>query len=284
MPATLTPLRYPGGKTKYADLFADVLERNSFGKCTFVEAFAGGAGSAISLLLTGRVKSLILNDLDVAIYSFWRAVKERPEEFCDLILKTEVSVKEWHRQKAVYEAKDLSQFLELGFATFYLNRSNHSGILHARPIGGLGQSGEYDITARFNKSTSISKIRKLAQFADSIEVYNLDGVAFLKMLKAKHRNRKCLVYFDPPYYHKGPALYLNHFSHEDHEALRSRILRCPFPWVLSYDNNESILKLYKGTGCGIYLNTIRHTIAGNTAAKELIISRLELPDYLERLE
>lgn len=256
---------------------------NNLNDCTFVEVFAGGAGAAISLLLKGHVKSLFLNDLDVAIYSFWKSVKERPVELIKLIKSTRVSMAEWRRQKAIYDSKDTSDLLALGFSTFFLNRCNHSGILEARPIGGMKQCGVYKISSRYNKATSISKIEAIAKHADSLEVFNLDGVGFLNLLKRKYGNRKCLVYFDPPYYQKGPALYLNHFSHEDHKSLRDSILQCPFPWVLSYDNHENIQNLYHGRDCSSYLNRIRHTITGNANAEELIISKLDLPNYLKQL-
>lgn len=284
MPATLTPLRYPGGKTKYAGLFTDIIWMNNLDNYTFVEVFAGGAGAAISLLLKGHVKNLLLNDLDVTIYAFWKSVKESPEAFIKLIRSTRVSMAEWRRQKAIHDSKDTSDMLALGFSTFYLNRCNHSGILGARPIGGMKQNGNYGISSRYNKSTSIAKIEAIARHADSIDVFNLDGVNFLKLLTRQHRTRKCLIYFDPPYYQKGPALYLNHFSHQDHEALRDGILECPFPWVLSYDNHENIVDMYRDQDCRLYRNSIRHTITGNTHAEELIISKLKIPDYLRELK
>ena len=278
MPATLTPLRYPGGKTKYTKLFVDIISMNGLQNVTFVETFAGGAGSAISLLLKGYVKALFLNDMDIAIYSFWKSVKEYPDEFIELIRSTRISITEWKRQKAIYERKESNDLLALGFATFYLNRCNHSGILEARPVGGLRQDGRYSISSRYNKETSIEKIKRIAEFSDSIEVFNLDGIDFLRLLKQRHRNRKFLIYFDPPYYQKGPELYLNHFTKNDHKLLRDQILKCPFPWVLSYDNHEEILKLYNNHDCSVYWNRLRHTITGNKSAEELIISKLELPD------
>jgi DNA adenine methylase len=283
MPATLTPLRYPGGKTKYTDLFIDIITANRLANCTFVEVFAGGAGAAIKLLLDGHVKSIFLNDLDVAIYSFWLMVKERSADLIELIRNTPVRMSEWRRQKAIYEAKDTDDPLALGFATFYLNRCNHSGIIEARPIGGKAQNGTYKISARYNKDTSIAKIENIAKHADAIEVFNMDGIEFLKHLKQKHRNRRCLIYFDPPYFQKGPALYLNHLSYQDHKKLRDCIIQCPFSWVLSYDMHDEIIDLYRGQNCSLYRNQIRHTITGNARAEELVISRLALPEHLDRL-
>ncbi len=284
MPSTLTPLRYPGGKSKYFNLFADIISMNDLENCTFVEVFAGGAGSAISLLLKGQVKSLFLNDLDVAVYSFWKAVKEQSTELIELIKKTPVCLKEWRRQREIYDAKDLSNIVTLGFSTFYLNRCNHSGILEARPIGGMQQNATYKINARYNKSTSIAKIKAIAEKAEAIEVFNLDGISFINYIKRYHRDKKLLVYLDPPYYQKGPKLYLNHFIHNDHASLRNNIIKCNFPWVLSYDSNKKIIELYQNQKCELYINHIRHTINGNSKAEELIISRLNLPQYLERVQ
>lgn len=283
MPTTATPLRYPGGKSKYVNLFVDVISMNSLKSCTFVEVFAGGAGAAISLLLKGHVRSVMLNDLDVAVYSFWKAVKECPEDLVQLIRSTRVSVAEWRRQKAIHDARDASDMLALGFSTFYLNRCNHSGILDARPIGGMKQDGTYCIKSRFNKATSIAKIEAIARHAEALEVFNLDGLGFLNLLEQKYRDRECLIYFDPPYYQKGPALYLNHFNNADHEALRDGVLECPFPWVLSYDCHKNIVGLYGGRDCRLYRQSLRHTITGNAEAEELIISKLHLPHYLKHL-
>jgi hypothetical protein len=58
MPVTPSPLRYPGGKTIYAEMLMSVIDSNDLSNCTFVEAFAGGAGAAITLLLSRKVKSI----------------------------------------------------------------------------------------------------------------------------------------------------------------------------------------------------------------------------------
>ena len=283
MPTTLTPLRYPGGKSKYKNLFVEIISKNDLEGATFVEVFAGGAGAAISLLLKGHVKGLILNDMDIAIYSFWKSVKESPDELIRLIEKTRISMTEWKRQKKIYQNKDSSDTLALGFSTLYLNRCNHSGILGARPIGGMKQDGNYSIKARFNKTTAIKKIEAIAEHADSIDLFNLDGRCFLKLLSQNNRRHKCLVYLDPPYFQKGPELYLNHFTQQDHCELSNEILKCPFPWVLSYDNHDDIINLYNDRGCRLYRNSLRHTISGNLAAEELLVSKLYLPDYLEQI-
>ena len=51
--------------------------------------------------------------------------------------------------------------LEIGFAAFYLNRCNFSGVIKGGPIGGINQTGKWKIDARFNKEDLIRRIRNL---------------------------------------------------------------------------------------------------------------------------
>jgi DNA adenine methylase len=280
MPVTPSPLRFPGGKTIYAEMLTSVIDNNDLSNCTFVEAFAGGAGAAITLLLIGKVKSIFLNDLDPAIYSFWRSILDNTKEFLHLMHRTPITVNEWRKQREIYRAKP-DDTLQLGFATFFLNRCNRAGILLANPIGGLEQKGKDKIDARFKKDRLEEKILEIANRRDVIKTFNLDAVEFVKKLNRKHRNRKFLIYFDPPYYQKGELLYLNYYRRGDHEELSHHIRNCSFPWLLSYDNQPEITELYNGFQ--IYIKDLRYSVSKLAKAQELIISNLKMPKYLQAL-
>jgi DNA adenine methylase len=165
-----------------------------------------------------------------------------------------------------------------------LNRCNRAGILSANPIGGINQTGKYRIDVRFNKKTAEEKIRAISSRKSRIELFNLDAVEFIKHLKRKHRNRKFLLYFDPPYYHKGQLLYLNHYKADDHGKLRDQIVTCPFPWLLSYDDRNEILNLYRRSAVSIYRQDLRYSVAEPSMGKELIISRLKMPVGMRRIQ
>lgn len=79
-------------------------------------------------------------------------------------------------------------FKELGFAMFFLNRTNRSGILDAGPIGGYDQSGTYKIDCRFNKEVLIKKISKIAECKNSVRIYNQDISAFLRRFLPRWKN------------------------------------------------------------------------------------------------
>lgn len=237
-----SPLRYPGGKSKISDLVKLIIQKADVDG-TYIEPFAGGAGVALYLLLNNIVNDIVINDYDKAIYSFWRAIKEDGEKFIDLIDSTPITIDEWKKQKEVY-SNSKSYSLELGFAAFFLNRTNRSGILTAGPIGGYEQKGAYKIDVRFNKETLIKKIQEIIKRKNSIHIYNKDIRSFITSVIPKYEDNS-FVYLDPPYYNKGQQLYKNFLTHDDHAQIANLIfenIRCP--WIVSYDNVEDIARLY----------------------------------------
>lgn len=242
-----TPLRYPGGKTSLFAFFDTVIKKHKWHDVTYIEPYAGGAGAGISLLLLEKVRSIVINDYDPAIYSFWLSLKEHNAEFIERVSNTPVTVKEWERQKKVYKAADTSDRLSLGFATFFLNRTNRSGILNAGPIGGKQQLGEWKIDARYNKQNLIEKIKLIGLYSDRITVLNEDGV---DVIERHVKDPKSFFYVDPPYFVKGADLYLNAFKLKDHHRLATSLNKHrKAKWILSYDNEKDILNLYPNREC-----------------------------------
>jgi DNA adenine methylase len=210
----------------------------------YAEPYAGGASLALTLLFEDRVGTIYLNDLDIAIFSFWRAVLEHNQRFVDRLCGIEVTPEEWVRQRQIYLMGARADIFSLGFATFFLNRTNHSGIMNGGMIGGKAQGGEWKVDARFNKQDLVLRINRVAQYKSRIRISNLDALAFLGNMK-RHRRQK-LVYLDPPYFKKGPDLYLNAYGPKDHEKVRAAVSRIGSPWVVSYDDVPEIRGLYTG--------------------------------------
>jgi len=209
---------------------------------TYVEPYAGGAGAGIALLITGQVRKIVINDLDPAIYAFWRAVVDSSPDFVKMIREAELSVDEWRRQREVYHTADRRDYLSLGFATFYLNRTNRSGVLNGGPIGGLDQSGDYKIDARFNRDSLIERVRLIGLHSKRITVRQRDGVSIIRQFGT---SPGVLIYADPPYFEKAGSLYMNSFKDDDHVALSACLndLRSA-KWLLTYDNASRVAELY----------------------------------------
>lgn len=166
MPSTYSPFRYPGGKSKFYGYIREILECNNLIGETYIEPFAGGAGLALKLLLNNDVKRIVINDFDPAIFSFWYSILYETDAFCDLIDSTPITLDEWKNQRNTYIDNSDSISLKLGFATFYLNRTNVSGVIKGGVIGGQEQAGTYKMNARFNKRNLIKKIMKISGYRD----------------------------------------------------------------------------------------------------------------------
>lgn len=239
-----TPLRYPGGKSIMTTFFIDLINANSMKNVVYAEPYAGGAGTAINLLLNGFVNEIMINDANICIYSFWHYLIKDSDRFIEKIKDTNVTIDEWFKQKEILKSSKLPTF-ELAFATFFLSRTNRSGILTASAIGGNTQEKQdkamYKIDCRYNKNELCSRISKIAKFSDKIIVSNLDAIDFLKKIKGEN----IIVYLDPPYYVNGKFLYMNHYKHDDHLFLSDFLKTISnFKWVLSYDNVKEIRDMY----------------------------------------
>jgi DNA adenine methylase len=245
-----SPLRYPGGKNKISKFVELLIMKNELSDCTYIEPFAGGAGIALSLLMNGVANKIIINDLSNAVYSFWYSVLNNTDELCRLIYDTPVTVHEWRRQKSIYKININS--LELGFATFFLNRTNKSGILNGGIIGGYTQTGEWKIDARYNKKELIQRVQKIALHQKKISVHNLDCIELVNRVISRQKS-KTFIYFDPPYFEKGKRLYENYYKANDHENLANIITKkVKKPWLMTYDNVEEIANYYSGFSINKY--------------------------------
>lgn len=240
-----SPLRYPGGKGKLSAFMKDIVMCNGLNDGTYVEPFAGGASIALSLLFEEYVKKIIINDIDYSIYAFWNSVLFSADDLCKLINDTDVTVEEWGRQKKIQACKADVSLLELGFSTFFLNRTNYSGIIKGGIIGGHHQNSKWKIDVRFNKKNLIKRIKKISGYASKIDLYNMDAIELINKIIV-YLPKNTLVYFDPPYFKKGQDLYINFYEPDDHIKLYTAISsEKKHFWVLTYDNVNEIFDLYK---------------------------------------
>ena len=278
--ATISPLRYPGGKGCLAGFLEDAIDLNDLRGCDYYEPYAGGAGVALTLLKNKAVSQIVINDADYRVYAFWKSVLLCPQAFVREIFAIPLTIHEWRRQKEICEQPQLHSLFEVGFSTFYVNRCNRSGILlGAGPIGGISQKGKWKIDARFNRDNLAQKILDVAAMKDAIVVENSDAILFLKNILPKGKKRKrSFVYLDPPYVNKSSRIYLNAYKAKDHIDIEKYLsAQKNLPWVLSYDDTDLIRSLYHSYE--IYHLPIRYSLQSKRIAKELIIApdRVALP-------
>ena len=270
MPSNNSPLRYPGGKSQLFNYVSHILEINHLENATYCEAFCGGAGVAMSLLLNNKVNQVILNDFDPAIYSVWYAILNHSSAMVKKILDTPVTLEEWYNQRSIYNRlKCIHGYnFDLAWATFFLNRTNRSGIIEGGPIGGLKQSAKYKLDCRFNKPKLIQKIHKIHALHNKIHLYNLDALEFIHQVIEPFETNM-FIFFDPPYFKQGKKLYKNALDEEYHAELSRIIQRLQKRhWIVTYDNVEKIRNLY--AGCDGWQYKIRYTANEKRNESELI--------------
>lgn len=239
-----SPLRYPGGKGRLSDFIELLFKVNCLIGGHYVEPYAGGASIALSLLINEYASVAHINDFDYSVFCFWDSIINKPDEFCKKIWDTSITVEEWKRQKYIHNNKQEFDSLEVGFSTFFLNRTNRSGILKGGIIGGLEQHGKWKIDARFNKTDLAKRIKRVSLYKNRIKLYNQDAVCLIPQIAAELPSNS-LIYFDPPYYNKGRDLYINFYKHEDHEKIFNVINGLSdINWIVSYDNVKPIRDLY----------------------------------------
>jgi DNA adenine methylase len=272
-----SPLRYPGGKNCIFPFMSKLFYENDLIGIRYAEPYAGGAGLALRLLFEGYVDHIYINDLDRSIYSFWIGILDRTNEFCDWIENVEISIENWHKYKKIQNNSEDADYFDLAKSTFFLNRTNVSGIIKGGIIGGQNQTGKYKLDVRFNKKDLASRIKKVADAKNHISVSRLDGLNFISKLEKKAED--VFIYLDPPYFKKGADLYMNSYSTKEHRKLSKYVRHMKRKWIMSYDRNDFILQLYPERKIAYKLSQS----ASNKVGNEVLIFSDQL-DYLDSMQ
>lgn len=257
-----SPLRYPGGKGKLANFIKLVMVENGLVGADYVEPYAGGAAVALSLLFEEYADHVHINDVNHGISTFWKVVLNETDELCQRIEHATLDVDEWDRQREIQRKPDADD-VDLAFSTFFMNRTNRSGIISGGIIGGRDQRGRWTIEARWRPQDLIDRIQKIGRFRNRITVTSLDAAEYLTDVVPGLSEP--FLYLDPPYYRKGRRLYDDFYEHSDHAQIAELVLALNVPWVVSYDAAPEVQELYEATEYLAYgLNyTARHRFVGS---------------------
>ena len=150
-----------------------------------------------------------------------------------------MTIDTWHEQADILSQGPTGHDLTLGFAAFFLNRTNYSGVIRARPIGGLNQDGQWPLDCRFNKPNLLKRLEAIAGLADRINVHEGDAIALLTHIDA-HTEGPVFVYADPPYLTKSLDLYMDTMTYASHQELARTLQSSSTCWMVSYDADERV--------------------------------------------
>ncbi|MEB5480935.1 DNA adenine methylase [Shouchella clausii] len=240
----ISPLRYPGGKSKVIDYLYTHLEKSKTD--TLVSPFTGGGSFELAMLEAGVVKNLVMNDKDRGIYSLWQVILEEPEFIIEKLngsLPTHDDFRE--AQQLIKSNYDGADTRESAWATLLVNRLAYSGIYKANPLGGKNGS-QGALLSRWNPKDLTKRINKIHKMKDRIEIKNEDAC---ELIEEMYWIDNATIFIDPPYVEKGKDLYHCYYKEGDHvklaELLDSLHHGCPgADIVLTYDYNEWLKDIY----------------------------------------
>lgn len=264
-----SPLRYPGGKGKLASFMEYMIDQLGHRGGTYIEPFAGGAGIAMELLLRNVVSRIVINDYDKAVWSFWKAILTETDRFVEEIRTVPLTVDEWQKQHEILVTQNDKYSFELGFAAFYMNRTNRSGIIKGGVIGGQEQAKDWKMDVRFKREELVTRIQRIAARKKDIKLYNKDVNSFIKNYVPLYEEN-ALIYFDPPYFRKGQQLYMNFFNYKDHVRIEQEIrehVNCD--WIITYDYEPQIEEIYHNYNLRLY--DLNYSVSTKRKASELMI-------------
>jgi DNA adenine methylase len=222
----------------------------------------------LRFLFREETHQIHINDADPSIHALWWALTRRAQQFVKLLRSTPVTMKEWRLQRAVYRSRPRAR-LKRAFATFYLNRCNRSGIvMNGGPIGGIHQKGKWKLRARFNKEELAQRCMRVGEYRERIDVSKADGLDFISRVD----HGRTFLFIDPPYFVKGPELYLNALDAAYHTALADQLSSMrDTAWVLTYDDCQEVRSLYRGWA-SLRPFSLRYAAARRRAGRELLIT------------
>lgn len=260
-----TPLRYPGGKSRLAELLVDLMPEYK----EYREPFLGGG----SVFLTAKQKNpdakYWINDLYYDLWCFWTEAQADMGSLVDDIRKIR---KEYDGRGRELHDKIVPELPGYGIhdkavAFFAINRSTFSGTSLS---GGYSQES---FDKRFTPS-SIERLEKVEPLLQGVEITNLD---YSELLTAPGDGT--FIFLDPPYWSATKsALYgKNGELHKgfDHERLAETLKSCPHKWMMTYDNCDYIKNLYKDYNIidHEFAYGMRNAVKGNDmTGKEILIT------------
>ena len=232
----ISPLRYPGGKTRACKIIDNILleyfDITNFD--TIISPFFGGGSFEFYLQNKYRFK-LIVNDKFIPLYNFWKQVKINKTILCDELRKIKSVSKEQFLdyRNTIMNLND--DILQQSIQYFIINRCSFSG---STLSGGFSQEAS-------NKRFTLSSINKIEDLDfTNIEIYNNDFYEFINNFNISNS----LMFLDPPYYleNKSKLYGKNGDLHHDfnHELLFD-LLNTKKNWIITYNNCEYIRNLYK---------------------------------------
>lgn len=220
---TMPPFAYFGGKVRAADKIVPLLPPH----CHYVEPFAG---SLAVLLAKPRSRMETVNDLDKNLMTFWRVLRERPE---DLALAMALTPHSRAEHLDAYRLDDLDGD--------DVERARRVWVLLSQGRGGSMRRTGWRFYRNPGASTYAmpdyleAYVRRVPPCADRIAGVSLECRDALDVIADYGQHPDVLLYVDPPYLGTTRSANYAHemLTEDEHRALAAALTGCRASVVLS---------------------------------------------------
>ncbi|WP_435583362.1 DNA adenine methylase [Amycolatopsis thermoflava] len=230
------PFAYFGGKTRLAEQVVAALPPHEH----YVEPYAG---SLAVLLAKPRSRMETVNDLDGDLMTFWRVLREQPDELARVCALTP------HARAEHLEAYDRPDDLD------DVERARRVWVrLTQGRAGTLLRTGWRHYVDPAGSNTSMpgyleAYVGRIAPAAERLAGVSLESQPALDLIERYGRSPNVLLYVDPPYL--GSTRVSGGYRHEmkteaEHRELAAALLACEAAVVLSGYDSPLYAELYDG--------------------------------------
>ena len=251
----LSPFRYPGGKTWLVPEVRQWVKSASNKPSVFVEPFAGGAITGLSIAAEGLAERVFLCELVAAVWdTLFHGSDDDVSEFAKKIINFDVTL---GNVKKVLESKPRSP-KNRAFKTIIKNRMQRGGIMAAG--AGLIKAGEAGkgLKSRWYPETLAKRIEVLRSLKDRIDFEQ--GDAF-EVVRRFADDPDAFFFIDPPYTAGGKKAGSRLYTHNeiDHEGLFALMASVQGTVMMTYDDAPEVRDLADRHGFRIELVPMKNT-------------------------
>jgi DNA adenine methylase len=251
------PLKWAGGKRWLIPELKQLWSDNS--ELRLVEPFCGGLSVALGL----QAEKALLNDVNFSVINFYQQIQ--------LGLKLDISLE--NDEEAYYKHRtEFNRLNQLGGEDiktaqlfYYLNRTGYNGLCR------FNKSGGYNVP--FGRYKKINYQTDFSQYQSVLAAWEFSNEDFAEL----DVNENDFIYADPPYDVPFRQYAQRGFSWEDQVRLAEWLAQHKGPVVLSNQETDRIVDLYKKLGFKLrYMDAPRRIsckVSGRKPAKEVIATR-----------
>jgi DNA adenine methylase len=264
-----SPFRYPGGKTWLVPRVRQWLRSLPSQPEKFIEPFAGGAITGLTVAFEKLADDVILVEKDEQVAAVWQTIiniNGGAEWLANRIVNFKLTPES---AKSLIASRPNSP-KDLAFKTIIQNRVSHGGIL-AEGAGILknGEKGK-GILSRWYPATLKRRILDISKVKEDLKFIKGDGFQVIK----KYLDAPAAVFFvDPPYTASkkkaGSRLYKYHQI--DHEKLFELMSKAKGDFLMTYDDADEVRAL--ALKFRFETRLVAMTNTHNATMTELLISR-----------